>query len=81
MCPGTAVGFFWALGGIFMPNNSMYVLIKFIIAAAEKRELYRFSADLGRLALNIADRHGGSGEKWYYYLLVERCLKSLTQKP
>lgn len=46
MSPGTAVGFFWALG-----------------AAAETRELYRFSADLGRLALNIADRHGSSGDK------------------
>ncbi|TFK76709.1 dual-domain HisK/Mak2 protein kinase [Pluteus cervinus] len=32
-------------------------------AAAEHRELYRFSADLGKLALRIAERHGGSGEK------------------
>jgi len=32
-------------------------------AAAERRELYRFSADLAKLALQIADRHGGSGEK------------------
>lgn len=35
-----------------------------IQAAAEKRELYRFSSDLGKLALLIADRHGSSGEKW-----------------
>ncbi|TFK40893.1 dual-domain HisK/Mak2 protein kinase [Crucibulum laeve] len=32
-------------------------------AVAEKRELYRFSADLGKLALQIADRHGSMGEK------------------
>ncbi|OCH84424.1 histidine kinase [Obba rivulosa] len=46
MCPGTALGFFWALG-----------------AAAERRELYRFSADLGKLALRIADMYGTSYEK------------------
>ncbi|KAH9945631.1 histidine kinase [Amylocystis lapponica] len=46
MCPGTALGFFWALG-----------------AAAERRELYRFSADLGKLALRIADQYGSSYEK------------------
>lgn len=46
MCPGTALGFFWALG-----------------AAAERRELYRFSTDLGRLALRIADDFGTSYEK------------------
>ncbi|KAF8973859.1 dual-domain HisK/Mak2 protein kinase [Flammula alnicola] len=43
MAPGTALGFFWALG--------------------ERRELYRFSADLAKLALRIADRYGSSGEK------------------
>lgn len=43
MSPGTALGFFWALG--------------------ERRTLYRFSADLAKLALRIAERHGGSGEK------------------
>ncbi|KAA1468392.1 histidine kinase [Dentipellis sp. KUC8613] len=32
-------------------------------AAAEKKELYRFSADLGKLALRIAQRHGTSSEK------------------
>ncbi|KAF9056453.1 histidine kinase [Panaeolus papilionaceus] len=46
MAPGTALGFFWALG-----------------VAAEKRELHRFSADLAKLALQIAERHGSSGEK------------------
>ncbi|RDB29051.1 Peroxide stress-activated histidine kinase mak2 [Hypsizygus marmoreus] len=46
MSPGTALGFFWALG-----------------AAAEKRELYRFSTDLGKLALRIAEKYGSSGEK------------------
>ncbi|KAG5220648.1 Ser-Thr histidine kinase [Salix suchowensis] len=44
--PGTALGFFWALG-----------------AAAERRELYRFSSDMAKLALRIADRHGTSGER------------------
>ncbi|KAI0047651.1 histidine kinase [Auriscalpium vulgare] len=44
--PGTALGFFWALG-----------------AAAERRELYRFSADLGKLALRIADRYGTNSDK------------------
>ena len=26
--------------------------------------MYRFSADLAKLALRIAERHGSSGEKW-----------------
>ncbi|CDO70926.1 hypothetical protein BN946_scf184829.g34 [Trametes cinnabarina] len=52
MCPGTALGFFWALG-----------------AAAERRELYRFSADLGKLALRIADQYGTSFEKCRALLL------------
>ncbi|KAF9473185.1 hypothetical protein BDN70DRAFT_997771 [Pholiota conissans] len=43
MAPGTALGFFWALG--------------------ERRELHRFSADLAKLAIRIAERHGSSGEK------------------
>jgi hypothetical protein len=46
MAPGTALGFFWALG-----------------VAAERRELYRFSTDMGKLALSIADKHGSTGEK------------------
>lgn len=32
--------------------------------AAERRELYRFSSDVAKLALRIADKHGTSGEKW-----------------
>ncbi|KAK2461712.1 hypothetical protein APHAL10511_006175 [Amanita phalloides] len=32
-------------------------------AAAERRELYRFSTDLAKLALRIADKYGNSGEK------------------
>ncbi|TFK57700.1 histidine kinase [Heliocybe sulcata] len=35
----------------------------FFALAAERRDLYRFSADLGKLALRIADRYGGSFEK------------------
>ncbi|EPQ61132.1 hypothetical protein GLOTRDRAFT_113578 [Gloeophyllum trabeum ATCC 11539] len=34
-----------------------------LAAAAERRDLYRFSADLGKLALRIADRYGTSLEK------------------
>ncbi|KAH7929368.1 dual-domain HisK/Mak2 protein kinase [Leucogyrophana mollusca] len=34
-----------------------------LVAAAERRELYRFAADLGRLALRIAYIYGGSMEK------------------
>ncbi|KZT22094.1 histidine kinase [Neolentinus lepideus HHB14362 ss-1] len=34
-----------------------------LAAAAERRDLYRFSADLGKLALRIADRYGSSFEK------------------
>jgi len=52
MCPGTAIGFFWALG-----------------AAAERRELYRFSADLGKLGLRIAEIHGSNAEKCRSLLL------------
>ncbi|KAG6837910.1 hypothetical protein H0H93_013063 [Arthromyces matolae] len=32
-------------------------------AVAEKRELYRFSVDLGKLAIMIAEKHGSAGEK------------------
>lgn len=35
----------------------------FFWALGERREMYRFSVDLGKLALRIADRHGSSGEK------------------
>ena len=34
------------------------------LAAAERRELYRFSADLGKLALHLADQYGSNHEKW-----------------
>lgn len=37
----------------------------FSSAAAERRELYRFSADLGKLALRIAEKYGSSSEKWF----------------
>ncbi|KAI0307475.1 histidine kinase [Multifurca ochricompacta] len=46
MSPGTALGFFWALG-----------------AAAERKELYRFSVDLGKLALRIAERYGTNADR------------------
>ncbi|TDL28897.1 histidine kinase [Rickenella mellea] len=38
-------------------------------AAAERRELYRFSADLGKLALRIADTHGTNLDKCRAYAL------------
>ncbi|KAJ3894889.1 hypothetical protein GG344DRAFT_62575 [Lentinula edodes] len=37
--------------------------------AAERRDLYRFSSDLAKLALRIADVHGSSGEKCRAYVL------------
>lgn len=37
------------------------------VAAAERKELYRFSVDLGRLALRIAERHGTNADRWYVY--------------
>jgi hypothetical protein len=36
--------------------------------AAERKEMYRFSVDMAKLALRIADRYSGSGEKWYAFL-------------
>lgn len=66
MCPGTAIGFFWALGGWlsceYSTSSSLNVI--FQTAAAERREFYRFSADLGKLGLRIAETHGTSAEKW-----------------
>ena len=41
-------------------------------AAAERRELFRFSADLGKLALRIADQYGTSFEKW---LVQQHCVQ------
>ncbi len=29
--------------------------------------MYRFSVDMAKLALRIADKYGGSGEKWYAF--------------
>lgn len=36
-----------------------------LLAAAERKELYRFSVDLGKLALRIAERHGTNADRWY----------------
>jgi len=38
-------------------------------ATAERRGLYRFAADLGRLALQIAEKYGSMSEKWFDHLL------------
>jgi hypothetical protein len=71
MCPGTALGFFWALGGMSQQFPSSDVLIYHGEAAAERRELYRFSADLGKLALRLADQYGSNHEKWYVCYLSD----------
>lgn len=63
MCPGTAIGFFWALGGMCTHFFLRTGFNQISIAAAERRDLYRFSADLGRLGLRIAEAHGTSAEK------------------
>lgn len=66
MAPGTALGFFWALGGTCIREFLRSALADPTpLAAAERRELYRFSSDLAKLALRIAEQHGSSSEKWY----------------
>ncbi|THU88468.1 hypothetical protein K435DRAFT_830560 [Dendrothele bispora CBS 962.96] len=40
-----------------------------LAGATERRELYRFSVDLAKLALKIAEVHGSSGEKCRAYVL------------
>jgi hypothetical protein len=52
-------------------------------AAAERKELYRFSVDLGKLALRIAERHGTNADRWYISLawlsrIPNRILQSLV---
>lgn len=63
MAPGTALGFFWALGGLSHFGN-FSSLLNMAKVAAERKELYRFSTDIAKLALRIAERYGSSGEKW-----------------
>jgi hypothetical protein len=36
-----------------------------LAAAAERKELYRFSVDLGKLALGIAERYGTNADRWH----------------
>ena len=52
----------FGLSVVRMYQLSDAALIKF--TWIERRELHRFSADLAKLAIRIADRHGSSGEKW-----------------
>ena len=64
--PGMALGFFWALGGLYF--QACFCHSSGIqLSVAERRELYRFSADLAKVALRIAERYGTSGEKWSVY--------------
>jgi hypothetical protein len=66
MSPSTGIGFFWALGGVTMLSvwPTYHILLTSGSAAAGRREMYRFSVDLAKLALDIAELHGGSKEKW-----------------
>jgi len=63
MSPGTALGFFWTLGGMHLFLIPIALLIAFS-ASAERKELYRFSVDLGKLALRIAERYGTNADRW-----------------
>ena len=65
MSPGTALGFFWALAGVYYKYLSVMTCLVTSAAAAERKELYRFSVDLGKLALRIAERHGTNADRWY----------------
>jgi hypothetical protein len=51
-----------------MANFDRQLLITFA-AAAERKELYRFSVDLGKLALHIAERYGTNADRWYVLLV------------
>lgn len=65
MSPGTALGFFWALVGVYRECLSAIACLVTSAAAAERKELYRFSVDLGKLALRIAERHGTNADRWH----------------
>ena len=65
MSPGTALGFFWALAGTYHECLSAITCLVTSVAAAERKELYRFSVDLGKLALRIAERHGTNADRWH----------------
>lgn len=66
----TALGFFWALGGRSHLLCSCEPLIKRRQAVADRRDLLRFSVDLGKLALCIAEKHGTSSDKWLVLFLL-----------
>ena len=65
MSPGTSLGFFWALAGVHRKRLSATTPLTTSAAAAERKELYRFSVDLGKLALRIAELHGTNSDRWY----------------
>jgi hypothetical protein len=69
LSPGSGVGIMWCLGGnisrLFQDEFRVWVADRTAFAAAaERRELYRFSADLGKLALRVAGLHGSAAEQW-----------------
>jgi hypothetical protein len=65
MSPGTALGFFWVLGGVYCYFLSATTFLIALAASAERKELYRFSVDLGKLALRIVEQHGTNADRWY----------------
>jgi len=65
MSPGTALGFFWALTGVHRKRLSVITPLTTSAAAAERKELYRFSVELGKLALRISELHGTNADRWY----------------
>jgi hypothetical protein len=67
--------------GVSFTFTRLWFTDQCITAAAEGRELYRFSVDLAKLALRIAERHGTSGEKWSgkEQLLLPACIDYLLR--
>jgi hypothetical protein len=64
---GCHLGLPWVSFGLWEvhPTGVSEFFHSYISRSSGRRELYRFSADLAKLALRIAERHGSSGEKWF----------------
>jgi hypothetical protein len=56
---GSAFFLHWRVSRVY--HHGIISIKNFIV---ERRQLYRFSADLGKLALRISERFGTSSEKW-----------------
>ncbi len=57
-------GIFLGLGRLVYYIMVAWWYVYLTEGAAENRKKYRFSSDLSKLALRIADRYGTSSEKW-----------------